>query len=269
MSSKMKSSSKKVNPVVEAARKRVQEVEAEKARIKALEDAEAERVRKEEEEIAAAKKAIEDEKLRKQKEKEDKIAAQKEAGTFKTPAELRKEKENREKAKRLQLRQVSVQNQELPKLKLLQKFEFEPKIEIESMKSPPRKKRAPITCIMGHVDVGKTSLLDKIRNTNVQEGEAGGITQQIGASYIPVGTIRRITGNYNIDSPGLLMIDTPGHEAFSNLRKRGTKLCDIAFIIVDLVHGIEPQTIESINILPTSFNGPEIISFFFIRLNIF
>jgi translation initiation factor 5B len=249
MSSKMKSNSKNVNPIVKAARERVQQVEAEKARIKALEDAETERVRKEEEEIAAAKKAIEDEKLRKQKEKEDKIAAQKEAGTFKTPAELRKEKENREKAKRLQLRQVSVQNQEVPKLKLLHKFEFEPKIELETMKTSPRKKRAPITCIMGHVDVGKTSLLDKIRNTNVQEGEVGGITQQIGASYIPVGTIRRITGNYNIDSPGLLMIDTPGHEAFSNLRKRGTKLCDIGFIIVDLVHGIEPQTIESINIL--------------------
>ena len=241
MSSKTKNNSKKINPVAEAARKRIQEVEAERARIKALEDAETERIRKEEEEIALAKKAIEDEKLRKQKEKEDKIANQKATGTFKTPAELRKEKENREKAKRLQLRPVSV-----PKLDL----ELIPKSEtLESLSKLALDIRAPITCIMGHVDVGKTSLLDKIRNTNVQEGEVGGITQQIGASFIPVETIKKMTGNNNIQVPGLLMIDTPGHEAFSNLRTRGTKLCDIAFIIVDLMHGIEPQTIESINIL--------------------
>lgn len=240
MSSKTKNNSKKVNPIAEAARKRVQEVEAERARIKALEDAENERIRKEEEEIALAKKAIEDEKLRKQQEKEDKIAAQKAAGTFKTPAELRKEKENREKAKRIQLNQVQVSKLE----SVLSKLE-ESKEIIETNLNI----RAPITCIMGHVDVGKTSLLDNIRNTNVQEGEVGGITQQIGASFIPIETIKRRTGNSKIQVPGLLMIDTPGHEAFSNLRTRGTKLCDIAFIIVDLMHGIEPQTIESINIL--------------------
>lgn len=235
MSSKNKTNSKKVNPLAEAARKRLQEVEAERARIKALEDAENERIRKEEEEIALAKKAIEDEKLRKQKEKEDKIAAQKAAGTFKTPAELRKEKENREKAKRLQLRQVST-------------FKVETQEQVVVPKSKSNL-RSPITCIMGHVDVGKTSLLDNIRNTNVQEGEVGGITQQIGASFIPLSTIQKRTGNLNTNIPGLLMIDTPGHEAFSNLRTRGTKLCDIAFIIIDLMHGIEPQTVESINIL--------------------
>jgi translation initiation factor 5B len=239
------SSKKKINPVAEAAKKRLQQVEAERARIKALEDAETERIRKEEEEIAIAKKALEDEKLRKQKEKEDKIAAQKTAGTFKTPAEKRKEKENHEKAKRLQLRQVL----EVPKLELVPKLETLESLEALKTIQPILNIRAPITCIMGHVDVGKTSLLDNIRNTNVQEGEVGGITQQIGASFIPIETIQKRTGNHNIQVPGLLMIDTPGHEAFSNLRTRGTKLCDIAFIIVDLMHGIEPQTIESINIL--------------------
>lgn len=241
MSSKTKNNSKKVNPLAEAARKRVQQKAEEDAHIKALQDAEDERIRKEEEEIALAKKAIEDEKLRKQKEKDDKIAGQKAAGTFKTPAELRKEKENREKAKRLQLRQVLVPKLDLESISKLETLESLSKLALDI--------RAPITCIMGHVDVGKTSLLDKIRNTNVQEGEVGGITQQIGASFIPVETIKKMTGNNNIQVPGLLMIDTPGHEAFSNLRTRGTKLCDIAFIIVDLMHGIEPQTIESINIL--------------------
>ena len=236
MSSKNKNL-KKVNPVAELAKKRILEVEADRARIKALQDAEDERLRKEEEEIELAKKAIEDEKLRKQKEKEDKIAAQKASGTFKTPAEKRKEKENREKANRLQIRPVSV-----PKLELVSISKSELKLETLNL-------RAPIICIMGHVDVGKTSLLDNIRNTNVQEGEVGGITQQIGASFIPIETIQRRTGNNNIQVPGLLMIDTPGHEAFSNLRTRGTKLCDSAFITVDLMHGIEPQTIESINIL--------------------
>ena len=236
MSSKNKNL-KKVNPVAELAKKRILEVEADRARIKALQDAEDERLRKEEEEIELAKKAIEDEKLRKQKEKEDKIAAQKASGTFKTPAEKRKEKENREKANRLQIRPVSV-----PKLELVSISKSELKLETLNL-------RAPIICIMGHVDVGKTSLLDNIRNTNVQEGEVGGITQQIGASFIPIETIQKRTGNNNIQVPGLLMIDTPGHEAFSNLRSRGTKLCDIAFIIIDLMHGIEPQTIESINIL--------------------
>ena len=248
MSSKTKNNSKKVNPIVEAAKKRVQEVETERARIKALEDAETERIRKEEEEIANAKKAIEDEKLRKQKEKEDKIANQKATGTFKTPAELRKEKENREKAKRLQLRPVSVPKLDLESISKLESKSIT-KLESESITKLALDIRAPITCIMGHVDVGKTSLLDNIRNTNVQEGEVGGITQQIGASFIPIETIQKRTGNNNIQVPGLLMIDTPGHEAFSNLRSRGTKLCDIAFIIIDLMHGIEPQTIESINIL--------------------
>jgi translation initiation factor 5B len=116
--------------------------------------------------------------------------------------------------------------------------------------------RQPVVVVLGHVDSGKTSLLDKIRGTAVQAREVGGITQHIGASFFPVDTIKEITGplydklaKAETPIPGLLVIDTPGHEVFANLRARGGSAADIAIVVADVNKGFEPQTIESIDVL--------------------
>ena len=116
--------------------------------------------------------------------------------------------------------------------------------------------RQPVVVVLGHVDSGKTSLLDRVRGTAVQAREVGGITQHIGASFFPIETIKDITGplyqrlsKSETQIPGLLVIDTPGHEIFANLRVRGGSAADLAIVVADVNKGFEPQTIESIEIL--------------------
>ena len=113
--------------------------------------------------------------------------------------------------------------------------------------------RQPIVSVLGHVDHGKTKLLDRIRGTAVQAREAGAITQHIGATEVPIEHIYKICskliGSKKFNVPGLLFIDTPGHESFQTLRARGGSLADLAVLVIDIREGLMPQTIESINIL--------------------
>jgi translation initiation factor 5B len=112
--------------------------------------------------------------------------------------------------------------------------------------------RTPIVCVLGHVDHGKTSLLDRIRGSKVVAGEAGAITQHIGATLIPFDSIAKLSGDLGklkTEVPGLLFIDTPGHHAFTTLRARGGALADIAILVVDVNEGFKKQTIEALQIL--------------------
>jgi translation initiation factor 5B len=112
--------------------------------------------------------------------------------------------------------------------------------------------RTPIVCVMGHVDHGKTSLLDRIRGSSVVSSEVGAITQHIGATIVPIDAIRSMSGTMGkmpINIPGLLFIDTPGHHAFTTLRARGGALADMAILVVDITQGFQPQTIEALQIL--------------------
>ena len=116
--------------------------------------------------------------------------------------------------------------------------------------------RAPIVCILGHIDHGKTTILDYIRGTVVQQREAAGITQHIGASYFPTGDIKEFLrkskqefAEKEIKLPGILVVDTPGHAAFLNLRRRGGAVADIAILVIDVTAGTMPITWESVRIL--------------------
>ena len=122
--------------------------------------------------------------------------------------------------------------------------------------------RQPIVSVLGHVDHGKTTFLDRIRGSGVVEREAGRITQHIGATEVPTEIVHKVCGaltaNQEFSVPGLLFIDTPGHESFTTLRSRGGSLADLAILIIDVMEGLMPQTIESINILK-NFKTPFII----------
>lgn len=112
--------------------------------------------------------------------------------------------------------------------------------------------RTPIVCVMGHVDHGKTSLLDRIRGSSVVSSEVGAITQHIGATIVPIEAIQRMSGTMGkmpVSIPGLLFIDTPGHHAFTTLRARGGALADMAILVVDINQGFQPQTVEALQIL--------------------
>lgn len=115
--------------------------------------------------------------------------------------------------------------------------------------------RQPIVTVLGHVDVGKTLLLDKIRGTAVMSREVGAMTQHIGASFLPLSVVEHYCSTVikgyksKISVPGILVIDTPGHEVFSNLRVRGGSISDISILVIDILEGVEKQTEESIEIL--------------------
>ncbi len=125
--------------------------------------------------------------------------------------------------------------------------------------------RKPIITVLGHVDHGKTSFLDKVRGTAIAEREAGKITQHIGATEVPIEAIQKISGNlvqkfgFQLKIDGLLFIDTPGHEAFTNLRKRGGSIADLAVLVVDITQGFQPQTLEAVEILKT-FKTPFLVA---------
>jgi len=124
----------------------------------------------------------------------------------------------------------------------------------KKLKMPNNKLRQPIVTVCGHVDHGKTSILDCLRDSCVQEGEAGGITQKISFTSYPIEQLKKACpliekSGIKLNIPGFLFIDTPGHSAFTNLRKRGGSLADLAVLVIDINEGIKPQTAEVIKIL--------------------
>ena len=165
--------------------------------------------------------------------------------------EKKEEKEEKKEAKKIKKKKGKNKEKENEEEKDKEK---DGKVSIKEIRDNARL-RAPIVCVLGHVDAGKTKILDKLRHSNVQLGEAGGITQQIGATFIPIENIQshisKIDERFHTKTriPGILLIDTPGHASFTNLRSRGSSLCDIAVLILNIDKGIEKQSVESLDLL--------------------